>query len=326
MSDAAAVCPSAHRSCRAGVTDLPRRATGRPNPGASGKPAGEGRSILAFFIVSSAFLAVAADGPPDAPDPAANHTRVVVIRGGKGGDRRPIVALANPTCTKDPDQLGDTHQGIFDRELMRQALLIAARDELGLATRDEVLGEAIADDAKAGSDVELVTVLHTIRGRPSPAVIHAGGGANARTLFRRDLGDNDLPGRERRDPAEIAEELSRTEFPAVLKRLGLEGKPNASRPDGGLPAGVEDRLSGLGYPDVFAAVRDLHEAIRTGGESPARVGGLCAATHYWGSSPSTTGTPRTRSSRPVRSCMLGAWWRGTRTGPTDSGTAPLPRP
>ena len=225
--------------------------------------------------MSSAFAAVADDGPPDSLDPAANHTRVVVIRGGKGGDPRPIVALANPTCTKDPDQLGDTYQGIFNRELMRQALLIAARDELGLATRDEVLGEAIADDAKAGSEVELVTVFHTVRGRLSPAVIRrVGGGANARTLFRRDLGDSNRPERERGNPAEIAEELSRTEFPAVLKQLGLEGKPNASRPDAGLPAGVEDRLSRLGYPDVFAAVRDLHEAIRTGGESPARVGGL----------------------------------------------------
>jgi hypothetical protein len=75
----------------------------------------------------------------------------------------------------------------------------------------------------------------------------------------------------------------------VLTQLGLEGKPNAIQPDAGLPAGVEDRLSHLGFIDFFAAVRDLHEAIRTSGESPFRVAGLVRgytllgvlAEHHW---------------------------------------------
>ena len=41
-----------------------------------------------------------------------------------------------------------------------------------------------------------------------------------------------------------------------------------------MPAGVEERLWRLGYTEPFAAVRALHEAIRTGGESPARLAGL----------------------------------------------------
>ena len=67
-----------------------------------------------------------------------------MIQPGKIGDGRPIVALANPVCTKDTGKLEDTYQGILNRELTRQALLIAARDELGLATRDEVLGDLIS--------------------------------------------------------------------------------------------------------------------------------------------------------------------------------------
>src|SRR5262245_30410982 len=40
-------------------------------------------------------------------------------------------------------------QGYLLRELVRQSLLIAARDELGLPTRDRVLGDAVPDDNEA---------------------------------------------------------------------------------------------------------------------------------------------------------------------------------
>ena len=113
-----------------------------------------------------------------------------MIRGGKDGLQRPVVALANPTCTKDPDRLEYTYQGVLTRELMRQVLLIAARDELGLATRDEVLDDVIAANALAASDVELVTVFHTLEGKLSPAIVRRGDGAHAKTLLKRDQGCN----------------------------------------------------------------------------------------------------------------------------------------
>ena len=145
---------------------------------------------------------------------------------------------------------------------------------MGQATRDQLLGDVIVADAMANSDVELATVIHSAEGKPSPAVIRRGEGANARILFRRNLGDKNLPVRDLSNPAEIAEILSRTEFPAVLKQLGIKGNPNRVQPDSGLPAGVEDRLSHVGFIDLVAAVRDIHEAIRTSGESPVRVAGL----------------------------------------------------
>ena len=257
------------------VTKMPTgNATHGPLRRVIRKADGNVHSALAILLAIATLPAIAADGPPAALDPAANHTRIVVIRHGKDGQTRPVVALANPTCTNNPDRLEDTYQCIFTRELMRQALLISARDELGLATRDEVLGDAIAANALAASDVELVTVFHTVEGKLSPAVIRRGEGALSQTLFDRDMGYNNPPRHDRRNTAEIAEELSRTEFPAMLKQLGMEGKPNAFQPDAGLPAGVEDRLSHLAYTDIFAAIRDLHEAMRTGGESPVRVAGL----------------------------------------------------
>ncbi len=326
MSDIDTICPFTLCSSRADVQKLTTRMTGRPNPGATGKPVGNGESFRAFFVIFAALLAVAADGPSDPLDPAANHTRVVVIQGGKDSDHRPIVALANPTGTKDPDRLEDTHQGILDRELMRQALLIAARDELGMATRDEVLGDVIAADATTRSDVELVTVRHTVPGRLSPAVIRRGEGANARTLFQCDLGDNNLPEPQRRGSVEIAEELSRKAFPTVLKQIGLDGKPNANRPDAHLPAGVNDRLSHLDYIDVFAAVRNLHEAMRTSGESPFRVAGLVRGyallglltEHHW--------HPAHKVFKARALLYAQRLVAPTRKIRTDSGTALLPSP
>ena len=52
-------------------------------------------------------------------------------------------------------------------------------------------------------------------------------------------------------------------------------RSNTVRADGELPGLVEERLVNLDYTDPFAAVRDLHAAIRADGESPARLGVLC---------------------------------------------------
>ena len=75
----------------------------------------------------------------------------------------------------------------------------------------------------------------------------------------------------------------------MLKHLGLDGKANVIQPDAPLPADVDDRLSKLGYLGVFAAIRDLHLALRTSGESPRRIGALVRAyalmglltEHHW---------------------------------------------
>jgi tetratricopeptide (TPR) repeat protein len=75
----------------------------------------------------------------------------------------------------------------------------------------------------------------------------------------------------------LAESLARTEFPALLKRLGLTGRPNPAHDDAKVPAAVEERLGQLGLVEQFAAVRALHEAIRADGESPTRLAALARA-------------------------------------------------
>ena len=72
----------------------------------------------------------------------------------------------------------------------------------------------------------------------------------------------------------LAENLSRTALPEALKTLGLKGEPNAYKAEATLPAKVADRLEHLGFVENLTAVRDLHAAIRTDGESPMRLAAL----------------------------------------------------
>ncbi len=228
------------------------------------------RVILALSILTTAGTAMA----QDADDPAGIRTRLVVIRPEKGSQARPIVALANPTSTDDQAGLQDTVGGLLARELFRQALLIAARDELGLATRDELLGDAAPAAGAGDPRAELVTVLRTGADRTGRVLLLRPAAPVAEALLTQELPRTKGPFGELPRLVEAAEALSRTGFPGAMRKLGLEGRPDVVRDDGAMPAGVEERLWRLGYTEPFAAVRALHQAIRTGGESPARLAGL----------------------------------------------------
>lgn len=220
-----------------------------------------------------------AQAPPDDKrleltlDGSAVKSRLVVVNAGSGNDAKKVVVLGRPAGMQDiPDYSPPSRVDIFPRELVRQALLIAARDELGLATRDEVI-----DDTAPGAPAEGTVawqVASFVRDNHSYEII------------RRETKDQTqnisshvtrlAPGRnlELLKLLASAEVLSREMFPDVLKGLGLAGQRNAIKDDGGLPEKVDDRLASLDFVDALLAVRDLHRAIRADGESPARVGAL----------------------------------------------------
>ena len=111
-------------------------------------------------------------------------------------------------------------------------------------------------------------------------VIRSAGEAGTDALLDRDLtktaagalesGGGDPDFEDLANPGSRTEELSRKEFPAVLRKLGVDGKPNVTKADGQVPEAIENRLSGLGFTEVFAAVKDLQAQIRSG-ESPRRA-------------------------------------------------------
>ena len=163
---------------------------------------------------------------------------------------------------------------------MRQALLIAARDELGAVTRDEVLGDPAASD-KEGSVVEVCSLFTNGLATPNPAFIRRTQGTKSETLADRTLPSPYLESGGIMKLVDAAESLSRTEFPEALKKLGLEGKPHAVRADGSLSPEIEGQLSSLDFVEPFAAVRSLHKSIRADGESPARLEAPFVVTHCW---------------------------------------------
>jgi tetratricopeptide (TPR) repeat protein len=189
----------------------------------------------------------------------------------KGAEPKLVVELSRPEGPRTFAEIANTDQGIIARELVRQALLIAARDELRLATRDEVLGEPLTA-GRPSRPVEIGSVWRT--DGPSKVVIRRGNPQSPEVILEHIAGPVPNEVGILAMIAPIAETLSRTEFPKALKALGASGNPNQIVNDTVLPAKVEERLAGLSFVDHFAAIRDLHKAIRESGESPARLGAL----------------------------------------------------
>jgi hypothetical protein len=156
---------------------------------------------------------------------------------------------------------------LLARELMRQAFLLAARDELGLVTRDAWLGDFVPVDGD-NAPFDIVTTP----GNPLILeVLRVAGPDQAKLLrheFRRSGSINyGLWTKE-------AETLSRTKFVEALKQAGFQGQPNARSEKVAPPESVEELLGRMDLLSQFHAVRELHELIRSQGESSALLGSL----------------------------------------------------
>jgi len=161
--------------------------------------------------------------------------------------------------------------GLLSRELFRQALLISARDELGLVTRDAWLGDAIpSQESIRPFDLAMrvgpIQRLEVLRVLPSSA---------------RAIGSVDLPvpppdHYQKRLWIE-AEKLSRTNFVEILKKSLGPRQPRPWRPDLALPGTVEESLREMTFLAQFKAAREIHDLIAAEGASPALLGALVRA-------------------------------------------------
>jgi tetratricopeptide (TPR) repeat protein len=162
------------------------------------------------------------------------------------------------------------------RELIRQAFLIAARDECGLSTRDATLREAVpAADSPQSLSFELYSAY--VKSKKNFDVQFS--------LSRRESGDRQEIWRQT-FPADInnpertirlavaAEELSRGAFKDLLKQAENGKAGPAARAAAEVPAEAERSLWEWNEIAVLGAVRRIHAEIREKGESPELLGGL----------------------------------------------------
>lgn len=61
-----------------------------------------------------------------------------------------------PTRETDPSRCVISTRSLMQREIFRQAILIAAREGLGMATRDEAIGEPVSPAPGGSFDFELI--------------------------------------------------------------------------------------------------------------------------------------------------------------------------
>lgn len=208
--------------------------------------------------------------------------------GGQGGPSASSLktsAKASPTPNTGPvllqcgpDKIQGPFHGLLLRELMRQSWLLSARDGLGRPTRDAVLREIqpTGDDRNPfdmrymmygpGPECSIEFEIPRELG-PRCVLIHK---------FKLNQKDDGYSGVWRRWTAE-AELLSRTKFVQALKDADFQTDAGRVAAQGDVNADIERQLAVMDAVSQFAALRRLHEQIRSDGESPRRLAALARA-------------------------------------------------
>ncbi len=160
-------------------------------------------------------------------------------------------------------------QEVFTHELCRQGLLLAAREDLSLLTRDQVLGECDEYDASTNpSALQLTTITTEDEVRATLTRLNAVAGAPP-------LWEGKIAYQEQSEPALLAqiETWARTDWPKSLRAAGYEGetRPRGKAP---VPAKIEAQLARMDFLNQFAALRALHVRIQADGPSAQLEGAL----------------------------------------------------
>jgi tetratricopeptide (TPR) repeat protein len=273
-----------------GVTHLPAAPSAVMVPAASG----ESKKTV---VTTSAMVAPAAANRPIADDEAAFWSDVAIYKAGSSRPR-PIVVVTRGNQPMEPGP-PNLYQGLLAREVVRQGLLLAAREELGAVTRDVPIGDPEVS-GKPDATYRIGSRFRTLyMATPDdPAVgritIVQGDGSARRVVWSSefDCGMNIAPTYPRL--VMFVERFSREDFPKAMESLGLS-RSGPSRPknaaEGTLPPGVLERLDRLVETEAFTAIRALHEAIRTQGETSALLIALARAYANLGSLAESQWTP-----------------------------------
>jgi hypothetical protein len=157
---------------------------------------------------------------------------------------------------------------LFERELARQALWLAGREEFGLRVRDSALGDPAPEGLPEARQFRIRYVPLTA----APWSVVAGAPGSEHTFWRGNLVGFQYSVYPARCLAGH-EQLSRGFFAKCLAGAGLARKPNR-RSEAPVPPEAEAALGEMRESAQFAALRRLHEEVRAKGESDALVAAL----------------------------------------------------
>ncbi len=192
-----------------------------------------------------------------------------VMYGGAAWAQGPRVFVAESQPAEAKDWFDS---GVLARELFRQALLVAARDELNLPTRDVVLGEPRVDDqpvigllmhAERGYRIRLTVTMRMAPDGPE-------GQMRLPDIAWRPSGPAD------RWPLllDAAEQASRQDMPKILRRARFQGEALALSPERAIPDDMGAKLAAIDLFSQFEAVRQAHLLAAEWGQSPATLAAL----------------------------------------------------
>ena len=170
--------------------------------------------------------------------------------------------IDNPKKQEDKNSVKD----VLDAELARQALLLTAREEFGLSTRDGSFYEAVE---RGGEKTYEAWLDFWYRGDCRLRVLRGGEEVLVVPLeVKYDYV------RTYQQLTAALEAATREQLVELLQREGYKRQPNTVVDSAPLPEGAESALSEMNHISQWRALRAIHAAIRESGESPERLGGL----------------------------------------------------
>jgi len=217
------------------------------------------RWSIVLAIVSATFAARSSRAEVDPADATIANSAVVCLH----TEYLPFV-----------DHDGNLLKYRLVRELGRQAVLLAARDELGLSTRDETLGEPFPD-----SVVDPQKDLHArVRGYSDGSARVELWPASAEPIANRAPGKpKGFAGDAIANMTDKLEMMSRAELLERLRELGFEGNVKPPDQKNVPPDSMEVLLLEMNFVSQFAATRAAHGAIKEKGQSRKWLGVLVRA-------------------------------------------------
>lgn len=210
--------------------------------------------LLRFFIASIASVVALVAMGEEPTKKASIAAQVIYLHAGRDFSIRFGATVLSP---------------LLGRELARQALLMAAREEFSCVTRDVHLGQTLPK----GGCIELD--LLGVAGNKSRLVL-----MKVAPMAVEAIGMEEFTAREELDLVSLVplfERFSRNEMVSQLRSMGLTGAPRPWNNETPAPKKVSELLQDMNFVSQWDAACRLHGEVMEKGRSPELVAALSMA-------------------------------------------------